>query len=379
VNYFSKLILINYLCLFLIGVGTGFCYFPSIRTSWHYFPKIKGFIVGFIVCAFGLSSAILTWIVKAMINPDNIKANEEGFYPSEVYDNIPGYHIFLIIAFGVLCFLSIVLVQPFVPEDNEQTQGLTNTNSYEVTTDEEDYTEGNDVEISESKQGINNKNSKSGHSKKKVNLRKAIFSKQNFIFFLLALCNYYFPVAILNTFKTFTNNYKEDLGSDFVFTCMFILYLGNGIFRSVWGYLYDYFGFRKLMMINSSLVIVTSASFYFIIKIKALLIIYLIVISALAGSPFTLVPAGVQTVFGVKHAPEVYGGAFYAFGVSAFIVPILSKILDLAHSDNTTPYMIIYIAGSLLGVIALLLTIFMDMSPYEFEEIEVPEKENTKK
>eukprot|EP00340_Litonotus_pictus_P004322 CAMPEP_0170517562 /NCGR_PEP_ID=MMETSP0209-20121228/3509_1 /TAXON_ID=665100 ORGANISM="Litonotus pictus, Strain P1" /NCGR_SAMPLE_ID=MMETSP0209 /ASSEMBLY_ACC=CAM_ASM_000301 /LENGTH=104 /DNA_ID=CAMNT_0010802841 /DNA_START=1230 /DNA_END=1544 /DNA_ORIENTATION=- len=102
--------------------------------------------------------------------------------------------------------------------------------------------------------------------------------------------------------------------------------------------------------------------------------IYICLISSLLAAPHTLIPAGIQEVFGVKYAGEVYGGSFYAFGVGGFLAPIISKALDLSDATTTTPYLIIYLVGGGMGVIAIVLTIFLDMTPYEYEYYEEEEE-----
>lgn len=120
------------------------------------------------------------------------------------------------------------------------------------------------------------------------------------------------------------------------------------------------------MTIIFSLIIVISVSFYFIVLIKPLLFIYCIIISALAGAPFALIPSGTQEVFGLKHSSEIYGTTFYCFGIAGFICPILSKTLDLSHSSTTIPYLVIYTVGGGFGIVGLIISLTMSMKPYVY-------------
>lgn len=171
---------------------------------------------------------------------------------------------------------------------------------------------------------------------------------------------------MINTLKTFTLNYKDELSDDLVFWLSFLLYFGNGAFRPMWGFLYDKIGFKKLMTLIFSLIIVISISFYFIILIKPLLFICCIIVSALAGAPFVILPAAMTEVYGVKYSSEIYGTTFYCFGIAGFICPILSKSLDLAHSSTTIPYLVIYTVGGGFGIVGLILSITISMKPYVY-------------
>lgn len=175
------------------------------------------------------------------------------------------------------------------------------------------------------------------------------------------------PVSIINTFKSFTINYEKTLGEDFVYWMHFIIYLGNGLFRIFWGYMYDKLGFKRLMIFDLSLVIIVASTFYFIIEIKALLVVYIIVISSLAAFPNSLMPSGVQQVFGVKYSSEIYGATFYCFGTASLVVPILSKSLNLSSSVSTIPYLVIYLSCGGLAVIGLITIIIMNMKPYVYK------------
>lgn len=120
------------------------------------------------------------------------------------------------------------------------------------------------------------------------------------------------------------------------------------------------------MIFDLSLVIIVASTFYFIIEIKALLVVYIIIISSLAAFPNSLMPSGVQQVFGVKYSSEVYGGTFYCFGSASLVVPILSKSLNLSSSVSTTPYLVIYLSCGVLGVIGLITVLLMNMKPYVY-------------
>lgn len=147
---------------------------------------------------------------------------------------------------------------------------------------------------------------------------------------------------------------------------MTILYLGNGLFRGVWGILYDKVGFKKSMLLLFSMIFVTSSTFYFIADNKVLIMIYCIIISTFAGAAFTLIPSGVQEVYGVKYASEIYSITFYFSGVAAILVPVLSKSLGLSSSKTFIPYLIIYLLGSFLSIIGFIITLFVKLDKHNY-------------
>ena len=130
--------------------------------------------------------------------------------------------------------------------------------------------------------------------------------------------------------------------------------------------MYDKFGFKKLMSFVYIMILILSSTFYFIIEIKPLVVIYLIFISSFAAAPFTLIPSAVQEIFDVKFAGEVYGGTFYAFGLASILAPILSKILDLSGSKTNTPYLFIYLSGGILSLIGMIFLYFLNINKYKY-------------
>jgi len=65
-----------YMLLFAVGmgVGNGICYITPVVVGWEYFPNNKGAVSGVIMCGFGLASFIFSFIVQAIVNPENASA-----------------------------------------------------------------------------------------------------------------------------------------------------------------------------------------------------------------------------------------------------------------------------------------------------------------
>ena len=183
--HFSKVLIICYISMAVFGLGQGFAYFPPVKTGWYYYPNHKGRVLGIILCGFGFSSAILTFIVQGVINPNEIHASKGGFYPKEVYDHVPLYFIYMVIMFGSLTIASLLLIQKFKGEKIESIN-MDEEKVEEVLIDEEDSEPNNEsvvnkVEVTE-KVKVN--------EPRKVNVRKAAFSKVNLLLFILAFSNY---------------------------------------------------------------------------------------------------------------------------------------------------------------------------------------------
>ena len=135
--------------------------------------------------------------------------SDHGFYPESVYQNVPKYLLIIIISFVCLSTIALIMIQPFEGErfdsvpKKEENPGLDCNNNLIIQDDLDDDTSEEDeygnIRVDNNlTTGLNKDAStintpeldKSVSIKKVVKLRKAIFSKQNFQFFILGLTSY---------------------------------------------------------------------------------------------------------------------------------------------------------------------------------------------
>ena len=73
---------------------------PIIKTSWKYFPNKKGFLTGFILSVFGLCPMVFTSIADAVINPEGISTEKDGFYNDEISMRTENFSLIMAITMG---------------------------------------------------------------------------------------------------------------------------------------------------------------------------------------------------------------------------------------------------------------------------------------
>lgn len=137
----------------------------------------------------------MTFIIKAIVNPNNIKPDAAGYYPKSVFIRVPDYFLFAIYCFGSLAVLSFILIRPYSESKVEEKNEKLDIEDIFLDEDENPKHENNIGEnevdlnksINEEKNQINEKVVKEVRT---VKLRKAIFSKQNIILFFLGFTNY---------------------------------------------------------------------------------------------------------------------------------------------------------------------------------------------
>ncbi len=135
--------------------------------------------------------------------------------------------------------------------------------------------------------------------------------------------------------------------------------IGNGFFRPIWGVLFDLFGFKKPWILLNVISFIISSSIYFVIDYTVIFSIMILFGGVIEGGMFSLLPSFVEKVFGIKLSSEVYGMAFFSFGISGLIGPLIIHFSPgLGGDDDTTGICIAYLVGSGLTLISLVICIF---------------------
>ena len=96
-----------------------------VSTSWKYFPNNKGLVTGIVLCGFGFGPFFFNIITTHIVNPNNLKADSNGMFPPEVYQNVPKMFRILAACWFVLSVISIILFFPYEEIGRNSNQGGT--------------------------------------------------------------------------------------------------------------------------------------------------------------------------------------------------------------------------------------------------------------
>lgn len=103
-------------------------YYPILKTTWKYYPNRKGFLTGFILCAFGLCPMVFTSIADAVINPSGEDMIDE-YYPDDVAKRMKKFSLIMAITMGICGILSQALMFPL---DHIVTDNVDNNNNEDI-------------------------------------------------------------------------------------------------------------------------------------------------------------------------------------------------------------------------------------------------------
>lgn len=166
--------------------------------------------------------------------------------------------------------------------------------------------------------------------------------------------------------KPFSLYHAVFLDEKLIFWISVVYSLINGTCRSIFGMLYDKFGLwiiRTLTIVEVGVGI----AIYFTSEINWLFFILILFLSAVYSTSTSNIPASVTKVFGVENSGEVFGVACIFTGLASLTSPILSKVLNLSKSKDDSPYLVLFLVGAGLSLIAVILSFSMNEQPFDYE------------
>lgn len=291
---------------FLAGAGVGFIYVNQLSTLVKWFPNHKGFITGFATAAFAMGAILFKEVITMMFDMD------PSLYTVEVVS-----HVFrtLAIIYGVMTFTGALLLEG--PKDYKKP---TKKNQLET----KDYT------------------------------TKSLFKTPNFWKLLLSDLFALMPgLLFIGIAKDIGEQY---VGLNYTTAAAVVGYIAiaNAIGRLLSGSLADKLGAINVYRFMYVITIIALALISFT---KPNFIIFLVVSLMIAisyGSFLSLVPTMVNTLFGGKYFSSNYALIFQAYGVAAWVGPIIKD----STSGNFDLTFLIAMITAILGLIAALLIKF---------------------
>lgn len=126
----------------------------------------------------------------------------------------------------------------------------------------------------------------------------------------------------------------------------------NGLFRSMWGILFDTFSFEKLISAISIVLLLCCAAIYFAVN-NFLLYLVVIVLNYLAyGGTFALLPTQAVRLMGSNSASQTFWATFSGFSCSSIIQFTIHYLLITNYGKEGFKYcFLIFFGLELAGVI----------------------------
>jgi len=349
VYYFQKNLYIFCTISLFIGIGNGISAGVPIKNACLYFPKRKGLINSLIIFLGGLVSMLYILIGEKIINPEKKpieKKNNNPVYPEDVAKRAYYYFIFSMITFPVLAIISLLLFYTYAPpKENEN---------------------GNNEQMPPQKKEPPKTNTKE--------IMGSFRFWRNMIIITLMPFWVYFLTATYRAYTTLIGVNQKLIS----YLPSIITFLSATI-GLIWGFIFDKFGFKKIIITMSIICIILSIYFIIFIENRILYIIGLIVSTIISRvGMMSIINPHMMQVFEFRNY-LIIGGFARVFNQSCFfIAALISVLLSVKRKkaeDLKVPYRIIASVGLVLSIIGLIFSFYEDDSKF-FTKTEDFNREN---
>lgn len=329
----------------------------SFNNTCRYYPKKRGLVTG-IIGAFGnIGSSLYNFLGSTIINPEQVKAGDGGFFPYEIAYRFKYYLYMKIGSIALLSTLALLFIFQYKEEynypkvENNDIQGILKPNEEEINNQEVNAQNGELIhEFPEENQQISKEQYKN-------NLKKIIKSRKLWFLFSLFFTVSFGINMISTTFMTFGT--KEKIDTEILTYTSTIYFLGSCLFGFTWGVIYDKVGFRICILIVSGIGAIVSSSIYFSKDIPYLFSVLVILNGGISSGMFSILFPHILTVFSHTYATEVYGIISIAFGSSSVISGVYAFVITQIMTDvDMKSYIYAYIVGGVLSIVGFIFGLF---------------------
>lgn len=286
----------------------------------------------------------------------------EDYYPFHIAKNIKEYYkiIFYVIPSGtIICLLLTFQYTPALEEVSVSPDLLP-----EEENDESKAISEQEQDLFPQLQDKNEKNKKSEEIKMILKNRRVwILSGINFGAMFLV-------ILILNTFKTIGATAPKRVSATMLtYTAVFCAF-ALSVFGPLWGFLIDKVNFKIIMIIINGIGISLGVGMVFGLYVP-LLFCFLVglAVVCVSGVMSSFHPH-IMRIFGIHYSMIIGGVVGLVGGFSNLLGSIFTFVISSVFKNNQNfAYGCVYVFGALLSLVALLLTLFENNEPFDFDKI----------
>ena len=355
--FYSENIWITYLAMVVFGIGFGFGMFAPVKNACFYKPEKKGIISALVTSLGHLAGAAFNIIGEKMINSSGYTlSGEEIRYPYYIAKNVKNYYKFIFYTVPIGTFLGILFTFQYSHKKTEE------KNDHTLLSTEEKPRESIGSFVPKDPNNLTEEEKEMY----KKDIMKIVKNKRVWTLALVNWLGTFLLFLVLNTFKTIGAMTRIDANM-LTYTAVFVA-LSLSLASPFWGFLIDKFSFKVLFSIVNIVGIVIGVAIVIGLNYLPLLFCAVIAIDGLCVSGFmSILNPHIMKIFGIHYSMIVSGIIGLVAGTSNFVGSIFSFVVASVFKDNQYfAYGCIFIFGSVLNVVSLILTFFESNEPFEF-------------
>lgn len=199
----------------------------------------------------------------------------------------------------------------------------------------------------------------------KSNIKKVFKKPIVYYYFCVNFCSHFLFFNINNTYKTI--GALEHMSTQLFKWIATISALCLSVSGPIWGILYDYFGFKPLLIVITIVASFMSLPMTFALDNQYLFAAFIFVNNIfLAGVSSALNPH-MMKVFSIKYSLEIGGFVNLAMGTAKIIGTVLAFVMsEIYESYSKLSYLIVYYIGTGFAVIGFVLVLFENNKVFNF-------------
>ena len=361
--FYSENIWITYLAMVVFGIGFGFGMFAPVKNACFYKPEKKGIISALVTALGHVAGAAFNIIGEKMINSSGYTLSEDEVrYPYYIARNVKSYYKFIFYTVPVGTFLGILFTFQYSHNKQEKKDPM-------LVTPEEMPRESIG---SFTPKDPNNLTAEEKEMYKK-DIMKIVKNKRVWTLAMVNWLGTFLLFLVLNTFKTIGATAPKRVDANMLmYTAVFVA-LSLSLASPFWGFLIDKFSFKVLFSIVNIVGIIIGVAIVLGLYYLPLLFCVVVAIDGLCVSGFmSILNPHIMKIFGIHYSMIVSGIIGLVAGTSNFIGSIFSFVVASVFKNNQNfAYGCIFVFGSVLNVVSLILTFFESNEPFEFTKKDI--------
>ena len=355
------------LVILLFGIGFAIAMTAAVKNASKYYPSKAG-LINALAGGFGgnLGSSFFNLVIKFFVSKGDFPNNQDNnMYKKTTAEN---YKIFFYIHGGVVLGISIISALLLVPYEENKKTSETIENKSENLVKEVDKVENN------------NENYKSGL---KIILTHSRIYLLLFIFlFTSFLQGFIFTVGFNYGTMAHGDDIQSEIGGDEMSIIFMLTSLISSFMGPLFGFIYDKIGFKITLILIDGISILNGLLISLTVRWGvAFYGISIILNGCLNGGAFSMIFPYVGKIYGFNYAGELYGFVVLSTGISSIASASIYYVMSQFSSDksnNDGTYLIIFICGAVLNLMAIILTFFESNEPFDFNHNNQNDNESKK-
>ena len=363
----SRSLVFDFFINIFFGLGFAISMTAAVKNACKYFPEKRG-LINSIAGGFGgnLGSSFFNLVIKLFVSKgDYPRANDNNMYIKSTAENYKiFFYIHALVASGFGALSSLLLI-PFenMNKDKNFTEMIEQTN------------------IDRLPENIHKEMNKTQNELIKRNYKEdlKLILRNYKIYYLLGIflfSNFLqgFILTVGFNFGTMNHGNIEDskkIGGDemsIIFTLMSFI---SCFFGPIFGIIYDKLQFKKTMILLNMISVVNGSLIFLTVRLGVFFYgLSIILNGCLNSGEFSMIFPYVSKIFGFQYAGELYGIVVLSVGISSIlsssIYYIFSKVIQ---TENDASYLLIFIIGILLNMIAIVMIYFEKEEPFSFYRV----------